>query len=121
MYVYAYDIKHLICVISVILAVTVPIIISHPNNVTANAYENVRFTCKIKSFEKVSITWKRVDQSRLPATARMRTRKLSGMTTISMLRITRINIYYGGGYYCIARNRFGTAFSYPGTLFVKGS
>ena len=103
-----------------IFAATEPIIITHPNNITVNAYGNAKFTCKVRSFDAVHITWTKVGQARLPATARIRKRKPVGATSSSVLIISKVHIYYSGVYYCIAKNRFGIVISHPGSLFVKG-
>jgi len=110
---------HTVCTYYFIITVSVPIIISHPGNVTTPVHTTATFTCKVKSSTNVKITWRKHGYS-FPPAARIKVKKLRN-EVISTLRITRVIGYYSGEYYCIARNKFGSVTSKSARLNIEGN
>ena len=91
---------------------------SHPANLTVDINAAAVLSCSATSYSNLTITWKKVGFE-LPITATTNTIKLNNNVT-SVLTISKMVMFYGGLYYCIASNSIGETHSIVSNLIVKG-
>jgi len=95
-----------------------PLIIKQPTSTTVELFGQVMFECTVQTVGKTSIVWEK-DLSPLPVTA-----AINNITSLneatSILTITGVNGFYGGLYYCIAKNKAGQTMSRYASLSVQG-
>jgi len=103
---------------SLTLIVSPPLIIRQPANSKVTIFGQVIFQCTVQAVGETAVIWKK-DQSPLPVTATVNNiRSLNEVT--SVLKITGVNGFYRGLYYCIAKNKAGQTTSRYAKLSVKG-
>jgi len=85
---------------------------------TVSVFDTAHFKCQAKGYGKTAIQWKRVGLS-LPETASSSI-SIQLDSTISILKITRVQNYYKGFYYCVVSNDVGSVTSDLVYLDVDG-
>ena len=100
--------------------VSPPDILSHPSASTVTFFDSVQFSCITRGYELTSVIWKKVGSQRLPFTASITNTSSNINEILSVLTITEVIGYYGGQYFCEAKNCAGTTTSSLATLTVNG-
>ena len=90
-----------------------------PEDVKVTVCKSATFSCVARGFGLIQIVWKRVKYS-LPITADV-TEERSLNEVSSMLKITKIDGYYSGQYYCVAENEAGKVTSQTANLHVQSN